>query len=521
MSESRLQHMCRLDMDAECHTLKRTSVICTIGPSCDSVDILQQLMEKGVNICCINMAHGSQQQHRATVDKIREAERLANKKLPTQVAIAIDISGPAIHIGQLRSELGGSMVLKDGDNVRLTGDATYKNICDKEHIYVNKDELIRKTVVGDTIYLEDGPLSITVKHKDPDYLNCVVETEGVLRSYDECQVPGMLSGKQKLTDEDVDDIVFALRNEIDMIFVSWVWSSGIVQLVRRELGIKADQVKVIAKIENHEGVKRYDAILKVSDGTIVARGNLGVDLPPEKVFLAQKLMIGRSRRAGKPVICASQMLQSMVRNPRPTRAEAGDVANAILDGVDCLMLTGETAFGKHPIKAVETLVAVCQESEAALATETLFRILRQVTILQYDHTETVAMTAVETAIRAEAAGILILTSSGRSAGLVSHYRPPCHIVAITRVPHVARCLHLHRGTLPILYEEELADSWGEDMDRRFHHGILVSAECGIIKAGDTVVLVTGMSPGTGSTNTVRLLVVPDLDKLQPITNIQL
>ncbi|XP_046544056.1 pyruvate kinase PKM-like isoform X2 [Haliotis rubra] len=519
MSGSRLQHMCQLDIDADCHALKRTSVICCIGPSCDSVDILQQLIEKGVNICCINMAHGSQQQHRDTVDKIREAESLANKKLPKRVAIAIDISGPAIHIGKLRSELGGSMVLKGGDEVRLTGDATYRDSCDAEHIYVDRDELIRRAVVGDTIFLEDGPLSITVKHKGPGYLDCTVETEGVLQDYDECHLPGMLSGKQTLADKDVDDIVFALRNEIDMIFISWVWSSRIVQLVRRELGIKADEVKVIAKIENYEGVKRYDEILKVSDGTIVARGNLGVDLPPEKVFLAQKLMIGRARRAGKPVICASQMLQSMVRNPRPTRAEAGDVANAILDGVDCVMLSGETAIGKHPIKAVETLVAVCQESEAAVATETLFRTLRQVTTLQQDYTHTVARTAVETAIRSGAAAILILTSSGRSASLIAHYRPPCHIVAITRAPQVARSLNLHWGMLPVLYEEDEVESWAEDIDRRIHHGILISADHGIIKTGDMIALVTGMSPGSGFTNSVRLLVVPELDKLQPITNI--
>ncbi|XP_067652943.1 pyruvate kinase PKM-like [Haliotis asinina] len=519
MQGSQLQHMCQLDIDRDCHGLKRTSIICSIGPSCNSVDILQQLIKKGVNIFCINMAHGSQQQHLATVDKIREAERLANKKLPNRVAIAIDISGPGIHIGKLRSELGGSMVLKDGDKVRLTGDATYRDLCDAEHIYVDKDELIRKAVVGDTIFLEDGPLSITVTHRGPVYLDCTVETGGVLRDYDECHLPGMLTGRQMLSDKDVDDIVFALSNEIDMIFISWVWSSTIVQLVRRELGIKADEVKVIAKIENYEGVKRYDKILKVSDGTIVARGNLGVDLPPEKVFLAQKLMIGRARREGKPVICASQMLQSMVRNPRPTRAEAGDVANAILDGADCLMLSGETAIGKHPVKAVETMVAVCQESEAAIATETLFQTLRQVTTLQQDHTHTVAMTAVESAIRSRAAAILLLTSSGRSASLIAHYRPSCHIIAITRVPEVARSLNLHWGTLPILYEEELAESWAEDIDRRIHHGILIAADHGIIKTGDMVVLVTGLTPGTGFTNSVRMLVVPELDKLQPITNI--
>ena len=274
------------------------------------------------------------------------------------------------------------------------------------------------------------------------------------------------------------------------------------------LGNKGRHIKIISKIENHEGVKRFDEILEATDGVMVARGDLGIEIPTEKIFLAQKMMIGRCNLAGKPIICATQMLESMVVKPRPTRAEASDVANAILDGADCVMLSGETAKGLYPVKAVEMMHSIACEAEAAIHHRQLFDELRSLTPLPTDNTRTVALATVEASVNCFASAIITLTMTGRSAFLMAAYRPRCPIVAVTRDARLARQLALYRGVYSVLDDAMFADEWANDVDRRVWLAFDVGVARKFFRGGSTVVVATGWQAGTGHTNTVRVVTVP-------------
>lgn len=252
---------------------------------------------------------------------------------------------------------------------------------------------------------------------------------------------------------------------------------------------------------------RFDEILEVSDGIMVARGDLGIEIPPEKVFLAQKMMIGRCNLAGKPVVCATQMLESMMAKPRPTRAETSDVANAVLDGADCIMLSGETAKGKFPVEAVKMQHAIAREAEAAIYHRQLFEELRRVAPLSRDPTEVTAIGAVEASFKCCAAAIVVLSKSGRSAQLLSRYRPRAMVIAVTRSAQAARQAHLFRGVFPVLYSKPPEAIWADDVDHRVQFGIESGKLHGFLRVGDLVIVVTGWRPGSGYTNIMRVLSV--------------
>ncbi|ERE82529.1 pyruvate kinase isozymes M1/M2-like isoform 1 [Cricetulus griseus] len=273
----------------------------------------------------------------------------------------------------------------------------------------------------------------------------------------------------------------------------------------REVG---KNIKIIRKIENHEGVRRFDEILEASDGIMVARGDLGIEIPAEKVFLAQKMMIGRCNRAGKPVICATQMLESMIKKPRPTRAEGSDVANAVLDGADCIMLSGETAKGNYRLEAVRMQHLIAREAEAAIYHLQLFEELRHLAPITNDPTEAATVGAVETSFKCCSGAIIVLTKSGRSAHQVARYRPCAPIIAVTRNPQTARQAHLYRGIFPVLCKDAVQDAWAEDVDLRVNLAMNVGKARGFFKKGDVVIVLTGWRPGSGFTNTMRVVPVP-------------
>ncbi|XP_041355957.1 pyruvate kinase PKM-like [Gigantopelta aegis] len=516
---TRLEHICELDIDTVVHTCKRTGVIGTIGPACNTVDQLAEMIEKGMDIVRINMAYGSFEYNKQAVENIREAESRVNQKILKPVAIAVDLLGPRARVGSYKPELSRRIKLNVGERVKFTSDIAMKDKGERDHMYVNDADFIQRTKVGDQIYIQDGPLRVVVDEKGEGFLMCTVDSSGIMGSHEQVHVPRSLPGKAQLSEIDKRIIQFTLDNDCDMIFASFVYDPITITQIRMELGTKADQIKVIAKIENYEGVKKFEEIMRLSDGAMIARGDLGIDFPPEKVFLAQKNLIGVANRLGKPVICAAQMLDSMEFNPRPTRAEASDVANAILDGADCVLLSKETAAGKHPIKSLETIVSICHEAEAAVFSDNLFRQLRTLTVTPCDGTQTIAIAAVEAALRCQASAILVITTTGRSAGLVAQYRPHCSIIAVTRSPSVAKSLHLHRGIYPILYEEEKCDDWAEDIDNRFHKGLVVARQLKVVSPGNIAILVTGWMPGTGSTNTIRTITVGDMDKHQSFTQL--
>jgi len=265
------------------------------------------------------------------------------------------------------------------------------------------------------------------------------------------------------------------------------------------------KILIISKIENQQGMQNLDEIIRASDGIMVARGDLGIEIPTEKVFLAQKSMIARCNKHGKPVICATQMLESMVKKPRPTRAESSDVANAVLDGADCVMLSGETAKGDYPLDCVQTMANICKEAEAAVWQKQTFIDLMQKTTPPIEAAHTIAIAAVEASTKCLAAAIVILTTSGRSAHLISKYKPKCPIIAVTRGGQTARQAHLYRAILPLVFQEERLTDWLKDVDARLQFGIDFGKASGFIRTGDPVIVVTGWKQGSGFTNTLRIV----------------
>lgn len=305
-----------------------------------------------------------------------------------------------------------------------------------------------------------------------------------------------------------------------MIFASFIRKASDILEIREVLGVEGKDIKIIAKIESHEGVDNFESILEEADGIMVARGDLGLEIPVEKVFIAQKMMIARCNAAGKPVICATQMLESMTYNPRPTRAEASDVANAVLDGADCVMLSGETAKGAYPVETVSIMNQLCREAESIIFNPPLFEELRTLTPKPTSVTEAIASSAVNACAEQHARAIIVLTTTGNSARLVAKYRPRVPIITITRYPKVARQCHLYRGCYPFLYEKQpdmdlssptQLDLWQEDVDRRISWAMEMGKMNGILKSGDEVIAIQGWRGGSGFTGVMRVLVVPESD----------
>jgi len=503
-ASTRLQSLSQLDVDSPPAHNRMSSIIATIGPACRDVETLEQMMAAGLDIARLNFSHGSHDYHRQSIGNVR----LAAANVGRQVAVALDTKGPEIRTGVLAAGVNAEVVLVPGRPVVITVDDAYCERCDENIIWVDYKNMISLVNVEQRIFIDDGLLSVIVKEKEENRLKCEVENGGKLSSRKGCNLPGVPVDLPAVSDRDIEDLKFGVEQEVDMIFASFIRSADGIRTIRDILGERGSSIKIIAKIENHEGLLKFDEILELADGVMVARGDLGIEIPPQKVFLAQKMIIGRCNLAGKPVICATQMLESMVVHPRPTRAEASDVANAILDGADCVMLSGETAKGRFPVKAVEMMHSVACEAEAAIHHRQLFDELRSLTPLPTDNTRTVALAGVEASVNCFAAAIITLTMSGRSAFLMAAYRPRCPIVAVTRDAKLARQLSLYRGVYSVLDTTPSSDEWADDVDRRVWLAFDVGVARKFFQAGATVVVATGWQAGSGHTNTVRVVTVP-------------
>ncbi|MCT4606620.1 MAG: pyruvate kinase [Marinisporobacter sp.] len=469
--------------------MKKTKIVCTIGPASEEKEILTELIENGMNVTRLNFSHGSHDEHQKRIDKIKEVR----KELDIPVAILLDTKGPEIRTGNFKE---GEAFLNEGEFFTLTtrdilGDVTIGSITYKE--------LPNDVNEGDIILIDDGLVGLEVLEIcDGTDIKCKIKNSGMIKNHKGVNVPGVKINLPALTEKDRSDIIFGIQNGIDFIAASFVRKAEDVLAIRKVLEEhNAEDIQIISKIENQEGVDNIDKIIEVSDGIMVARGDLGVEIPTEQVPLAQKMMIQKCNSVGKPVITATQMLDSMMRNPRPTRAEVTDVANAIFDGTDAIMLSGETAAGKYPVEAVKTMANIAKTTEDALDYQAILReksVGKNISI-----TDAVSHATCTSAQDLRASAIITATSSGHTARMVSKFRPKAPIIASTTNEKVVRRLLLNWNVYPIM------TSKGDSTDEIFDFSVKKSLEAGYIKAGDLVIITAGVPVGVaGSTNTIKV-----------------
>ena len=469
--------------------MPRTKIVCTIGPASSSPEVMRDLVRAGMDVARINFSHGDYATHAQSVATLRQIAEQEDKL----VAVMADLQGPKLRVGEID---GGMVELRKGDVVKLTSrpqpGATGE-------IPVPHPELLRDLQAGQAVLLDDGRLELVVAQASEGCLKCQVVTGGQLTSHKGINVPGATLSFSALTPKDRDDAAFALEQGVDFLALSFVRRAADVRELRQFVQDKGSGVSIIAKIEKPEALSVFGAILAEADGIMVARGDLGVETPAEEVPFHQKYIIRACNQAGKPVITATQMLQTMIENPRPTRAEASDVANAILDGTDAVMLSGETAVGRYPVGAVETMAMICANAEAHLPHG---RLLHGESHSHETITEAISCAAVEIASEVGAGAIITATMSGRTARMVARHRPFVPVVAVTPNRASLFRLALVWGVVPVQVAEfSTTDDMVEMMVR-------AAREKGAVAWGDPVVLTAGIPFGSGGeTNMLKVHVV--------------
>ncbi|KAJ4533663.1 Pyruvate kinase, variant 2 [Exophiala dermatitidis] len=463
------------------------------------------LRKAGLNVVRMNFSHGSYEYHQSVIDNTRQSA----KDYPGRpVAIALDTKGPEIRTGNTPGDK--DIPIKAGLELNITTDDKYATASDDKNLYVDYKNITKVIGRGKLIYIDDGIQSFEVLEVvDDKTLRVRALNDGQISSKKGVNLPGTDVDLPALSKKDIADLEFGVKNGVDMVFASFIRRGEDIKHIRQVLGEAGKEIQIIAKIENQQGMNNFDDILAETDGVMVARGDLGIEIPAAKVFIAQKMMIAKCNMAGKPVICATQMLESMTNNPRPTRAEVSDVANAVLDGADCVMLSGETAKGNYPKEAVSMMHETCLLAEVAIPYANMFDELRTTCPRPIDTVEAIACSAVSASMELNAGAIVVLTTSGHSARLLSKYRPVCPIIMVTRNATASRYAHLYRGVYPCHFPEPKPDfsgvDWQKDVDKRLKWGINEGIKLGVLSKGDSVVAVQGWRGGQGHTNTIRVV----------------
>ncbi|MDM7863981.1 pyruvate kinase [Staphylococcus borealis] len=475
--------------------MRKTKIVCTIGPASESEEMLEKLMKAGMNVARLNFSHGSHEEHKARIDTIRKvADRLGKT-----IGILLDTKGPEIRTHDMKD---GLIMLEKGKEVIVSMSQVEGT---PEKFSVTYEDLINDVQVGSYILLDDGLVELQVKDidKTKGEVKCDILNTGELKNKKGVNLPGVKVNLPGITDKDADDILFGIKEDVDYIAASFVRRPSDVLDIREILERENNHnVTIFPKIENQEGIDNIEEILEVSDGLMVARGDMGVEIPPESVPIVQKDLIRKCNKLGKPVITATQMLDSMQRNPRATRAEASDVANAIYDGTDAVMLSGETAAGLYPEEAVKTMRNIAVSAEAAQDYKKLLS--DRTKLVETSLVNAIGVSVAHTALNLNVKAIVAATESGSTAVTISKYRPHSDIIAVTPSEHTARQLALVWGAYPVIKKGR------KTTDDLLNNAVATAVETGRVTNGDLIIITAGVPTGEkGTTNMMKLHLVGD------------
>lgn len=473
-----------------CGNLRKTKIICTIGPASCEKEVLRNLMKSGMDVARFNFSHGDYETFEKWLKNVQEVR----EELGLPVATLLDTKGPEIRLGTFKNPKG--VILKNGQSFTLTTDCVEG---DEKRCSVSYKGLVNDVKNGTQILINDGLIALEVQSvKDKDII-CKVTDGGLVTDKKGVNVPNVSLALPYLSEKDMQDLKFGAKMGYDFIAASFCRTGADIVYLRdfcHALGW--NDVKIIAKIENHEGVEHIDGIIKEADGIMVARGDMGVEIPFEQIPAIQKMIIQKVFQAGKIVVTATQMLESMINNPRPTRAEITDVANAIYDGTSAIMLSGETAMGKHPVEAVKTMALIAKTTEDDIDYVEQFEMLSP-RGAKRDITSAISHATVTTAHDLNASAIITVTKSGTTARQISKFRPECPIISATTSDKVRRQNNLSWGVIPVMCEEK------SNTDELFQHAVDVAVKTGIIGRGDVVVITAGIPLGqSGTTNMLKV-----------------
>lgn len=471
--------------------MRKTKIVCTLGPSTDREGVLRDMILAGMNVARFNFSHGSHEEHKARLDVLKALR----EELHRPVAAMLDTKGPEI---RLKSFQDGPVELVTGAEFTLTTEDVPGDVHRCSITYADLPGDVKE---GDTILLDDGLVRLTVLETTATEIRCRVENDGVMKNNKGVNVPGVRLNMPYMSQRDRDDILFGVEQGFDYIAASFVRSAADVREIRSLLDREGSAIRIIAKVENQEGISNLSEILAVADGIMVARGDLGVEIDFTEIPILQKDMIAKCVACGKPVITATQMLDSMIRNPRPTRAEVSDVANAVFDGTSCVMLSGETASGKYPIEALSTMVSTVTAAEEAIDYWGRFR-ERSLLPVVSGISDAITHSCCLTAMDLNASAILAATRSGYTAKVISRFRPACPIVALCQNESTRRQLAISWGVHPYLSGEV------DSTDRMFSLAVDVARKENAVQIGDTVVITAGVPLGqSGTTNLIKAQIV--------------
>lgn len=474
--------------------MRKTKIVCTIGPASESEEMLEKLMNAGMNVARLNSSHGSHEEHKARIDTIRKVAKRLNKT----IGLLLDTKGPEIRTHNMKD---GLIVLEKGKEVIVSMNEVEGT---PEKFSVTYENLINDVNIGSYILLDDGLVELQVKeiNKDKGEVKCDILNTGELKNKKGVNLPGVKVNLPGITDKDADDIRFGIKENVDFIAASFVRRPSDVLDIRQILEEEKAEITIFPKIENQEGIDNIEEILEVSDGLMVARGDMGVEIPPESVPMVQKDLIRKCNKLGKPVITATQMLDSMQRNPRATRAEASDVANAIYDGTDAVMLSGETAAGQYPEEAVKTMRNIAVSAEAAQDYKKLLS--DRTKLVETSLVNAIGVSVAHTALNLNVKAIVAATESGSTARTISKYRPHSDIIAVTPSEKTARQCAIVWGVNPVVKEGR------KTTDALLNNAVATAVETGRVSNGDLIIITAGVPTGEkGTTNMMKIHLVGD------------